>query len=88
MSLNSPQSNPDKNDGIIITRVLQQHHWTIITCGSTPDEFVAFCKNVTDNHYQSYPDECLQEISFKKLALGYDNWEITPVFKYAKCHSK
>lgn len=72
----------------IITKIIKKHHWTIATCGTPTIDFAVYCKNEIEKHYQTFPQEGFTGIDFKEENQGFDNWIVTPQFKYVKNKDK
>jgi hypothetical protein len=77
-----------KDEAEIVYRTIECHKNIIILCGSSPIGFAEYCKNKINKHYQTKPNEKFTKIIFKQMSLGFDEWEIKPLFKYEAVEQK
>jgi hypothetical protein len=73
-----------ENEAILVSKIIEERWWMIVSCGSSASRFAEYCKYEIEEHYKQFPDEKFVGIYFKKENLGYDNWTVERIFKYEK----
>ena len=71
-----------ENEASIVFDVIKKNKNMIVGCGTSFFSFAEYCKAKIDKQYEKFPEKKFVNITFEQVSLGFDNWEIEPIFYY------